>query len=54
MDEPWEPWMDEVDDGGEFEDGDEDDMMSCHLGLDGYCGAAGSEYCDFECPFRDD
>lgn len=53
MGEPWEPWMDEIDDDdgdGEFEE----DMMNCQLGADGLCGAAGSEYCDFECPFRND
>ena len=27
--------------------------MNCHMRADGQCGAAGSEYCDFECPFRD-
>lgn len=26
---------------------------NCHMHADGQCGAAGSEYCDFECPFRD-
>ena len=27
--------------------------LLCHMHADGQCGAAGSEYCDFECPFRD-
>lgn len=26
--------------------------MNCHMHQDGQCGAAGSEYCEFECPFR--
>lgn len=26
----------------------------CGLGSDGYCMLAGTEHCDFECPFRDD
>lgn len=30
------------------EDDDWDEMM-CSMGPDGQCGAAGSEYCDFEC-----
>ncbi len=29
---------------------DYDPMDDCHMGPDGYCGAAGSEHCDFECP----
>ena len=32
---------------------DEDDGMDdCMMGPDGYCGAAGSEYCDWECPLH--
>lgn len=27
-------------------------VMNCHRHADGMCGAAGSEYCEFECPFR--
>jgi hypothetical protein len=27
--------------------------LNCHMHSDGQCGAAGSEYCEFECPFRD-
>lgn len=44
---------------GEFDDEDDDldddelADMSCGLGPDGQCLAAGSEYCDFECPNRD-
>jgi hypothetical protein len=37
---------------------EEDEMQSaldeCHMLGDGTCMAAGSEYCDFECPFRDE
>jgi hypothetical protein len=25
--------------------------FDCHLDLNGYCGKAGSEECEFECPF---
>lgn len=31
----------------------EDDDFDCYMIPDGYCMAAGSEYCDFECPYRD-
>ena len=27
-------------------------MSLCYMHADGYCGAAGSEYCDWECPVR--
>jgi hypothetical protein len=32
------------------DDYDPDDDFDCHMRPDGQCGAAGSEYCDFECP----
>lgn len=38
------------------DDGDEEyDWLDqeCHLGADGQCGLAGTEHCDFECPYRD-
>ena len=36
------------------EDGDGiDPADECALMGDGYCGLAGSEWCDFECPYRD-
>lgn len=31
---------------------DDDDWSDCSMGPDGYCGQAGSEYCEFECSFR--
>jgi hypothetical protein len=39
------------------QDEDEPDPMEmaeleCGLGSDGQCGMAGSEHCDFICPFR--
>lgn len=48
--------------GSEFEydeiDEREDDEawaeLMCSLHSDGQCGAAGSEYCEFECPFRNE
>jgi hypothetical protein len=46
---------DEMDDDGMDEEEEfwADAEMNCHMHRDGQCGAAGSEYCDFECPFRD-
>jgi hypothetical protein len=44
------PWDDnESDDGGE---GEEEWDFDCHMGSSGVCGAAGSEECEFECPYR--
>lgn len=43
----------------DFEDSDpEEDAwaeaeMNCSMDRHGQCGQAGSEYCEFECPFRD-
>jgi hypothetical protein len=34
------------------EEEDEFESFDCHLGRDGICGKAGSEECDFECPYR--
>lgn len=28
-------------------------MEDCGLDSEGFCSQAGTEYCDFECPFRD-
>lgn len=36
------------------EDLDEYDLFDCHMMPDGSCGAAGSEDCEFECPYRRD
>ncbi len=30
----------------------EEAFDNCSMGPDGFCGAAGSEYCEFECPLR--
>lgn len=30
-----------------------EDEFDCHLMPDGQCLAAGSEWCDWECPYRD-
>lgn len=41
------------DDGNEpddFEDEFETALSLCSMHADGQCGAAGSEYCDWECP----
>ena len=31
----------------------EEAMFECGMGPDGYCALAGTEHCDFDCPFRD-
>lgn len=41
------PDFDDLDDEREYED-----EFDCHMGPGGYCGAAGSEDCEFECPYR--
>lgn len=41
---------DEPDEPEDDEDGLDD--LSCQMGPDGFCGAAGSEWCEFECPYR--
>ena len=33
-------------------DDEEDLPFDCHMDRHGYCGKAGSEECDFECPYR--
>lgn len=54
----WPDNDDDLDDDYDNYDDDEDEieraMDECSKMPDGYCGAAGSEYCEFECPFRDD
>jgi hypothetical protein len=35
------------------DDGEDDEWeFDCHMYPDGQCGAAGSENCEFECPYR--
>ena len=34
-------------------DDESDDDAECGLSPDGQCGLAGSEHCDFDCPYRD-
>jgi hypothetical protein len=34
-------------------DEEEEEEFDCHLGADGQCLAAGSEDCDWNCPYRD-
>lgn len=44
--EPDYPYDEEDNEPDEFE-------FDCHMDASGYCGKAGSEECDFECPNRD-
>lgn len=41
------------DDGFSDEDAFDELMDDCGKDRHGHCSMAGSEYCDFECPFRD-
>ena len=49
-----DPPDDDEFDGYTDEDAIEDLMDECGQTRDGDCSLAGTEYCDFECPFRDD
>lgn len=44
--------LDEIDEQS-FDDEDDWLELECALGDDGQCGLAGTEHCDFECPYRD-
>lgn len=46
----FDPFFYEMD--ADDRDDDEDDT-DCMMMADGTCMAAGSEWCDFECPMRD-
>jgi hypothetical protein len=37
-------------DDPDFDDEDDEWPADCHMHHDGQCGAAGSEWCEFECP----
>lgn len=47
-------YWDDADDGFTDEDAIENLMDECGQDRSGSCSLAGTEYCDFECPFRDD
>lgn len=58
-----EPWSQEDIDNEVFLNSEEDDEgdlmdemadMMCSLDRHGQCGQAGSEYCEFECPYRNE
>lgn len=51
MSDPYEHDYD--DDHDEPDDDEAWDELMCSMGPDGQCGQAGSEYCDFDCPYRD-
>lgn len=42
---------DEDENEGPIEE-DENEYLDCHMDRNGYCGKAGSEECEFECPYR--
>lgn len=41
------PYDDDMDDDDDWSE------LMCSMGPDGQCGQAGSEYCDFDCPYRE-
>jgi len=51
------PTQDEIDEmllgPRECDEPEDDDMSECGLSPDGQCSLAGSEWCDFECAYRD-
>ena len=59
--EPCEDWNDDQDEAHCFDCGELHDMCECHIGaecgrwrngrLSDSCSKAGSEECDFECPY---
>lgn len=48
--------VESYDDPGDYYEIEEDEYESfdCHMMRDGSCGMAGSEDCEFECPYRRD
>lgn len=60
--EPCEDWDDDQDEAHCFDCGELHDMCECHIGdecgrwrngrLSDSCSKAGSEECDFECPYN--
>ena len=51
MDE-FDPCYYDFDDRDDQERDEDDALANCSRMSDGWCGQAGSEYCEFECPFR--
>jgi hypothetical protein len=47
----FDDFNDQLDDEIEL---DEYEAFDCHMDRSGHCGAAGSEDCEFECPYRRD
>ena len=52
LNQKMDAYNDDVYDEGDGDDEFEQAVGNCYLMDDGYCLAAGSEYCDWECPFR--
>lgn len=54
---PESSYIDDVDDD-EYLVVEDDEMdeadMNCQMNRSGQCSAAGSKYCEFECPYRDE
>lgn len=48
------PQYDDPDDTSPYDDDfdEPDDEFDCHRGRDGSCGLAGTEECEFDCPYN--
>ena len=40
------------DDNEDIEEENEFEFFDCHMDRNGFCGKAGSEECEFECPYN--
>ena len=47
-----ERYPDEFQPNDDFEDEETDEYLDCHMDREGFCGKAGSEECEFDCPYR--
>lgn len=51
--QPTDPPDYEYDGEGQLDELEMEEMFDCGMDRHGNCGKAGSEECDFECPYRD-
>jgi len=45
-------YPDEFEPDDDFDDEETDEYLDCHMDREGLCGKAGSEECEFDCPYR--
>ena len=46
-----DPYDDDVS-AAELDEMNDEFTFDCHMDRNGYCGLAGTEECDFDCPYR--